>query len=126
MTLQSDGRWVTSLPRLLGVTMTLTAERATGRGPETQTRGQRHSQAALAQELSHADRAALGKDARNIAPLESHSEFRPGEHRDPVGLLLGQAKSRVPDLVPVRHGRMLVSPFAYYRGAALPMAADLA
>ncbi len=46
--------------------------------------------------------------------------------RDPVGLLLGQAKSRVPELVPVRHGRMLVSPFAYYRGAALPMAADLA
>ncbi len=43
-----------------------------------------------------------------------------------MGLLLGQAKSRVPELVPVRHGRMLVSPFAYFRGAALPMAADLA
>src|SRR5215472_4527072 len=106
--------------------MTLTAERVSGHGPDTQTRGQRHAQAALADELSHADRAALGKDARNIAPLESHSEFRPGEHRDPISLLLGQAKSRVPDLVPVRHGRMLVSPFAYYRGAALPMAADLA
>jgi uncharacterized protein (DUF2252 family) len=46
--------------------------------------------------------------------------------RDPVGLLLGQAKSRVPELVPIRHGRMLVSSFAFYRGAALPMAADLA
>ena len=46
--------------------------------------------------------------------------------RDPVGLLLGQAESRVPELVPVRHGRMLVSPFTFYRGAALPMAADLA
>ena len=46
--------------------------------------------------------------------------------RDPVGLLLGQAASRVPELVPVRHGRMLVSPFTFYRGAALPMAADLA
>ena len=46
--------------------------------------------------------------------------------RDPVGLLLEQAKSRVPELVPVRHGRMLVSPFTFYRGAALPMAADLA
>ena len=46
--------------------------------------------------------------------------------RDPVGLLLGQAKSRVPELVPIRHGRMLVSPFTFYRGAALPMAADLA
>ena len=46
--------------------------------------------------------------------------------RDPVGLLLEQDKSRVPELVPVRHGRMLVSPFTFYRGAALPMAADLA
>jgi uncharacterized protein (DUF2252 family) len=45
---------------------------------------------------------------------------------DPIGLLLSQAQSRVPELVPVRHGRMLVSPFTYYRGAALPMAADLA
>ena len=46
--------------------------------------------------------------------------------RDPVGLLLEQEKSRVPELVPIRHGRMLVSPFTFYRGAALPMAADLA
>ncbi len=69
---------------------------------------------------------ARGKDARGLAPLESHAEFRPGKSRDPVGLLLEQAKSRVPELVPVRHGRMLVSPFTFYRGAALPMAADLA
>ena len=61
-----------------------------------------------------------------MAPLESHAEFAPAGSRDPVGLLLGQAKSRVPELVPVRHGRMLVSPFTFYRGAALPMAADLA
>jgi len=61
-----------------------------------------------------------------VAPLESHAEFRPGGSRDPVGLLLGQAQSRVPELVPVRHGRMLVSAFTFYRGAALPMAADLA
>jgi len=61
-----------------------------------------------------------------VAPLESHAEFRPGRSRDPVGLLLGQAQSRVPELVPVRHGRMLVSAFTFYRGAALPMAADLA
>src|SRR6478736_9310866 len=76
--------------------------------------------------LSHPDREARGKDARAVAPLESHAEFRPGGSRDPVGLLLGQAASRVPELVPVRHGRMLVSPFTYFRGAALPMAADLA
>jgi uncharacterized protein (DUF2252 family) len=76
--------------------------------------------------LSRADRAAQGKDARATAPLEAHAEFRPDRSRDPVGLLLGQAQSRVPELVPVRHGRMLVSPFTFYRGAALPMAADLA
>jgi uncharacterized protein (DUF2252 family) len=75
--------------------------------------------------LSRADRVARGKDARAVAPLESHAEFKSGESRDPVGLLLEQAKTRVPELVPVRHGRMLVSPFTFYRGAALPMAADL-
>jgi len=76
--------------------------------------------------LTRADRAARGKDARVLAPLESHAEFAPDASRDPVGLLLEQAKTRVPELVPVRHGRMLVSPFTFYRGAALPMAADLA
>jgi uncharacterized protein (DUF2252 family) len=76
--------------------------------------------------LTHADRVALGKDARDLAPLESHAEFTRDKSRDPVGLLIEQAKSRVPELVPIRYGRMLVSPFTYYRGAALPMAADLA
>jgi uncharacterized protein (DUF2252 family) len=78
-----------------------------------------------AEQLTRADRVARGKDARALAPLESHAEFTPDNSRDPVGLLLEQAKSRVPELVPVRHGRMLVSPFTFYRGAALPMAADL-
>jgi uncharacterized protein (DUF2252 family) len=73
-----------------------------------------------------ADSAAAGKAARARVPLESHREFDPAPSRDPVGLLLEQAKSRIPELVPVRHGRMLVSPFTFYRGAALPMAADLA
>ena len=76
--------------------------------------------------LSRADRAARGKDARASAPLESHAEFLPAQSRDPVGLLLERSKTRVPELVPIRHGRMLVSPFTFYRGAALPMAADLA
>ena len=79
-----------------------------------------------AERLTRADRVARGKDARALAPLESHAQFAPDASRDPVGLLLEQAKSRVPELVPVRHGRMLVSPFAFFRGAALPMAADLA
>ena len=69
---------------------------------------------------------ALGKAARTHAPLEGHCDVGPAQGRDPVGLLLRQAESRVPDLVPIRHGRMLVSPFTFFRGAALPMAADLA
>jgi uncharacterized protein (DUF2252 family) len=75
--------------------------------------------------LTPEERAASGKAARATVPLEAHAEFEPQESRDPVGLLLGQAKTRVPDLVPIRHGRMLVSPFTFYRGAALVMAADL-
>ena len=72
------------------------------------------------------ERAAEGKAARQRASLKSHRWFEPEDGRDPVGLLLAQAKSRVPELVPIRHGRMLVSPFTFYRGAALPMVADLA
>jgi uncharacterized protein (DUF2252 family) len=75
--------------------------------------------------LSPEERATAGKAARAKAPLEAHAEFQPQPSRDPVALLLSQAKTRVPDLVPIRHGRMLVSPFTFYRGAALIMAADL-
>ena len=57
--------------------------------------------------------------------MEAHADFQPAKSRDPVALLLGQAETRVPELVPIRHGRMLVSPFSFYRGAALMMAADL-
>jgi uncharacterized protein (DUF2252 family) len=104
--------------------MTVTADRAAARKSGTRVSGPGPARAA--EQLSHADRAARGKDARAAAPLESHAEFRPARSRDPVGLLLGQAASRVPELVPIRHGRMLVSAFTFYRGAALPMAADLA
>jgi hypothetical protein len=104
--------------------MTVTADRVAARRSGARASG--GSPARAAEHLSRADRVARGKDARAAAPLESHGEFRPGASRDPVGLLLGQAQSRVPELVPVRHGRMLVSPFTFYRGAALPMAADLA
>ena len=75
--------------------------------------------------LTRSERVAAGKAARKQVALVDQRRFEPSESRDPVGLLLGQADSRVPDLVPVRHGRMLVSPFTFYRGAALPMAADL-
>jgi uncharacterized protein (DUF2252 family) len=77
--------------------------------------------------LSPAERAARGKTARAEVPRSSHAKFeRPEGWPDPISLLEDQAKSRVPDLVPVRYGRMMVSPFTYYRGAALPMASDLA
>ncbi len=77
--------------------------------------------------LTLAERAARGKAARADVPRTSHAGFDPAPDRpDPIALLEEQAKSRVPDLVPVRWGRMMVSPFTYYRGAALPMAADLA
>src|SRR5579871_2171111 len=74
-----------------------------------------------------AERTARGKAARAEVPRRSHGEWEPPSRRpDPVELLQEQAASRVPELVPIRYGRMLVSPFAFYRGAALIMAADLA
>jgi uncharacterized protein (DUF2252 family) len=77
--------------------------------------------------LTPAERAARGKMARAEVPRASHAEFDPGPDRpDPVALLEEQGKARLPELVPVRYGRMMVSPFTYYRGAALPMASDLA
>ena len=77
--------------------------------------------------LTTAERAARGKAARAAVPRTSHAVFEPAPDRpDPVALLEEQAATRVPELVPVRWGRMLVSPFTYYRGAALPMASDLA
>jgi uncharacterized protein (DUF2252 family) len=72
-------------------------------------------------------RRARGKQARERAPLSSHGGWVAASDRpDPVGLLQAQNATREPDLVPVRHGRMLVSPFTFYRGAAKIMAADLA
>ncbi len=77
--------------------------------------------------LTPAERAAKGKAARAEVPRDSHAVFDPPPDRpDPIALLEEQAASRVPELVPVRYGRMMASPFSYYRGAALPMAADLA
>jgi uncharacterized protein (DUF2252 family) len=77
--------------------------------------------------LTPSDREARGKDARRQVPRESHAEFSPAADRpDPLTLLAEQAAPRLPDLVPVRYGRMSVSPFAFFRGAALVMASDLA
>jgi uncharacterized protein (DUF2252 family) len=77
--------------------------------------------------LTAAERAERGKAARAEVPRESHAAFElPADRPDPVALLEEQSAGRVPDLVPVRYGRMMVSPFTYFRGAALPMASDLA
>jgi uncharacterized protein (DUF2252 family) len=77
--------------------------------------------------LTPAERVERGKAARAEVPRDSHAVFDPGPGRaDPLALLEEQARARVPELVPVRWGRMMVSPFTFYRGAALPMAADLA
>jgi uncharacterized protein (DUF2252 family) len=72
------------------------------------------------------EREARGKATRAEVPRSSHAEWEPPSHRpDPVELLEEQAETRVPELVPIRYGRMLVSPFTFYRGAAYLMAADL-
>jgi uncharacterized protein (DUF2252 family) len=73
------------------------------------------------------DRKAKGLEARDRAPLSGHTKWKAAAGRpDPVGLLVEQETRREPDLVPVRHGRMMVSPLTFYRGAAKIMAADLA
>jgi len=77
--------------------------------------------------LTPAERVARGKAARAEVPRSSHAIFEPHASRpDPVELLERQAETRVPELVPIRYGRMLVSPFTFYRGGALIMASDLA
>ncbi len=72
------------------------------------------------------DRRARGEEAVRQTPLSSHAESPQAGRADPVELLVEQNATREPDLVPVRHGRMMLSPFTFYRGAAKVMAADLA
>ena len=73
------------------------------------------------------ERAAAGKAAREKVPRSSHGEWEPpARRRNPVKVLEDQAKSRVQELVPIRYGRMLASPFTFFRGAAAIMAMDLA
>jgi len=76
--------------------------------------------------LSTEESAEAGRAARVEASRSSHGEWTPATgRRDPVEILVEQAASRVPELVPIRYGRMLASPFTFYRGAAAIMAADL-
>ncbi len=77
--------------------------------------------------LNPAEWRARGREQRILVPRPSHAHWAPPPDRpDPVAILEEQARTRVPDLVPIRYGRMAASPFAYFRGAAAPMAWDLA
>src|SRR5436190_16042943 len=92
----------------------------------TRKNGQAPSSVAVPH-LSIAERVARGKAARAEVSRSSHAVFESSSSRaDPVELLERQASTRVPELVPIRYGRMLVSPFTFYRGAARIMAHDLA
>jgi uncharacterized protein (DUF2252 family) len=82
--------------------------------------------AAAGQPRSRAERYAAGKALRTSCPRRSHARWEaPSDRRDAVDLVLAAEQGRVPDLLPLRHGRMVRSAFAFYRGAALTMAADL-
>ena len=77
--------------------------------------------------VSRPERAAAGRALRSGAPRSSHAAWEPAPgRRDPIGLLEEQAAERLPELVPIRYGRMSASPFAFFRGAAYIMASDLA
>ena len=73
-----------------------------------------------------AERVEVGRARRRATPRSRHAEVDLDSARDPIGLLREQAAERDPRLIPIRHQRMAVSPFTYFRGAALPMAWDLA
>ena len=86
----------------------------------------RPSRAKVVPHLTPAERAARGKAARAEVGRSVHGEWAsPANRRDPVDLLEAQASTRVQELVPIRYGRMLVSPFTFFRGAASVMASDL-
>jgi uncharacterized protein (DUF2252 family) len=90
-------------------------------------RGRRYPSISKVPHLTVEERIARGKAARADVPRSSHGVFEPRADRpDPLTLLHEQDQTRVQELLPIRYGRMLVSPFTFYRGAALLMAADLA
>ncbi|MFD3333419.1 DUF2252 domain-containing protein [Streptomyces sp. NPDC058700] len=80
-----------------------------------------------ARHATPAERAALGKEARRRSPRSGHAVYQPSADRtDPLTILEAQSATRLPELVPIRYGRMTESPFRFYRGAAAIMASDLA
>ena len=100
---------------------------AGGQGARPPSRARPSRQPLRSEPMDAPERAAAGKAARSGARRSSHADWEPSAGRaDPVAILERQADSRVPELVPIRYGRMSASPFAFFRGAAAVMAADLA
>ena len=90
------------------------------------TAADRSAARSIAPRLSRAERLALGRRLREACKRSSHAVWKPPSSRpDPVSLLREADRGRIPELVPLRHGRMVLSPFTFYRGAALNMAVDL-
>lgn len=112
----------------LGDTLASSSSSAgTGFAGEAAARGAPFASAWRRRHLTVDQRLARGRTARHQAPRSSHGRWEPAaDRRDPIALLEDQAQSRVPELVPIRYGRMAASPFTFYRGAALIMASDLA
>ncbi len=111
---------------MTGATITDTQSQTTRKAVPRRGRTRAAGPRAVPQLTAH-ERWARGKAARAVAPRSIHGDWAAvADRRDPIELLEEQAVSRVAELVPVRYGRMLVSPFAFFRGAAYPMAADLA
>ncbi len=102
---------------------------AQAKTPKTRRRSTRKTSRTRARAANQtpAERAQRGKAARSEVPRAEHAEWHaPSKRADPIALLEEQAADRVPDLVPIRYGRMMSSPFAFFRGAAYVMASDLA
>src|SRR4051795_7499437 len=89
-------------------------------------KGKKHHRGVLDLPKAIETRMAEGRAERESVPLEAHGEWAaPDARPDPIGILEQQNATRVPELVPIRHGRMIVSPFTFYRGSAAIMASDL-
>jgi hypothetical protein len=99
---------------------------AKGRTAKKARRDQKRRRGVLDLPKAIEERLAEGRVERESVPLETHGEWATPDRRpDPVGILEKQNATRVPELVPIRHGRMIVSPFTFYRGSAAIMACDL-
>jgi len=97
------------------------------RQDERATPGETASKAKGVPAFTPAERIARSKAVRGELPRSAHADWAPAsDRREPADLLEEQAKTRLPELAPIRYGRMLASPFTFFRGAAYVMAADLA